>query len=207
MKLFKDEIPKIPRAAYEDLDVDISEFNVGSPVTRNSVALSAPSFVQTSLTPLFSQPGSEPNFNQKLLSKNVQLENAFMESSTSIFGILRVVNLSFHKVVRVRWTLNNWVTVSETLCDYVQGSSCFNTDKFSFTLQIGCLPLGARLQFCIKFECEGQEYWDNNNGTNYVFQVSPDQVRLTLTFRIIKTNKGLKIGLKRMILSKIERVG
>jgi hypothetical protein len=34
----------------------------------------------------------------------------------------------------------------------------------------GSLPVGSRLQFCIKYHCGG-EHWDNNGGDNYVFQV------------------------------------
>ena len=30
--------------------------------------------------------------------------------------------------------------------------------------------VGRRLQFCIKFECAGNDYWDNNFGKNYIFQ-------------------------------------
>ena len=30
--------------------------------------------------------------------------------------------------------------------------------------------MGGRLQFCINFRCLGNEYWDSNNGGNYVFQ-------------------------------------
>jgi hypothetical protein len=30
--------------------------------------------------------------------------------------------------------------------------------------------IGKRLQFCLKFECAGYEYWDSNANKNYVFQ-------------------------------------
>ena len=32
------------------------------------------------------------------------------------------------------------------------------------------LLLSSRLQMCVNFRCMGNDYWDSNNGTNYVFQ-------------------------------------
>ena len=52
------------------------------------------------------------------------------------------------------------------------GSSQGATDKFSFKLQFPCeeMEVGAKLQFCLRYECSG-EFWDSNRGNNYVFQV------------------------------------
>jgi hypothetical protein len=76
-----------------------------------------------------------------------------------------------HKAVTVRWTLNDWSTVSELGAVYVPGSSDGFSDKFSFRLVVGSLPVGSRIQFCLRYNSSGAEFWDSNNGTNYVFQV------------------------------------
>merc|ERR1712192_209963 len=50
------------------------------------------------------------------------------------------------------------------------------TDQFRFKLELaaagGNLATGARVQFCLKYICEG-EHWDSNSGANYVFQALP----------------------------------
>jgi len=172
VKVFSDEIPRIPKTAFEDLDVNLSDFEIGSPVTKQTFPqqIHAPTSTTTSLVPMFNQPGAETNFFQKVMERKVCLENAFMSGGSVICGVVRVLNISFQKSVTVRWTVNDWNTVTDTTCEYVQGSSMGNTDKFSFRLQVGSLPVGSRVQFCLRFDCEG-EHWDSNEGGNYVFQV------------------------------------
>ena len=172
MKVFSDEIPRIPKTAFEDLDVNLSDFEIGSPVTKQTFPqqIHAPTSTTTALVPMFNQPGAETNFFQKVMERKVCLENAFMSGGSVICGVVRVLNISFQKSVTVRWTVNDWNTVTDTTCEYVQGSSMGNTDKFSFRLQVGSLPVGSRVQFCLRFDCEGV-HWDSNEGGNYVFQV------------------------------------
>jgi len=172
VKLFSDEIPRIPKTAFEDLDVNMSDFDVGSPMNKqlSQAPPSPPPTTSTSLVPMFGQPGSQPSFFRTVVDRKVCLENAYMNGPSTIFGVVRVLNISFHKSVTVRWTVNDWNTVTDTMCEYIQGSSTGNMDKFSFELCVGNLPVGSRLQFCLKFDCEG-EYWDSNGGDNYVFQV------------------------------------
>jgi len=172
VKIFSDEIPRIPKAAFEDLDVNISDYEVGSPITKQSILpIPPPSVTTTSLIPMFNQPSGDPHFFETVMVRKVCLENAFMDGPSAIFGIVRVLNISFRKSVTVKWTVNDWHTVTETMCEYVQGSSMGNTDKFSFRLGTEKLPVGSRLQFCLRFDCGGEEHWDSNAGNNYVFQV------------------------------------
>ena len=94
-----------------------------------------------------------------------------MSGASDIFGVVRVLNIAFQKSVTVRWTVDDWNSVTETVCTYMQGSSMGNTDQFTFTLVLESLPVGSRVQFCLRYECAG-EHWDNNEGENYVFQVT-----------------------------------
>merc|ERR1711915_587361 len=103
--------------------------------------------------------------------KKVCLENSSMDGSESLTGLVRVMNLSFHKEVVVRWTVDNWRTSEETLCSYVNGSSTGSTDQFSFKVRVGKLAAGSRIHICIKYTMEEETFWDNNNGDNYIFQV------------------------------------
>ena len=126
----------------------------------------------TSLVPMFTQPAGSHTFLSTVQSAKVCLENAFTESPTTISGVVRVLNIDFHKAVTIRWTVNDWNTHNDQAASYVDGSSDGVTDKFSFKLLVGSLPVGSRVQFCIKYETAGQEFWDSNNSTNYVFQVN-----------------------------------
>ena len=124
------------------------------------------------LEPMFTQPvASSYSFKTRLSQQCICLESAFMTGQDSIAGTSRVLNLSFHKTVTIRWTINDWASMAETVASYVEGSSWWEgTDQFQFKLHFGSLEAGAKLQFCLKFDCEG-EHWDNNGGANYVFQV------------------------------------
>ena len=125
----------------------------------------------TSLVPMFTQPGCSPSFLSTVREHKVCLENAFTQNPTTLSGIVRVLNIDFHKAVTVRWTVNDWRTHCDQAGTYVDGSSDGFTDKFSFKLTVGTLPVGSRIQFCLKLATAGTEFWDSNNGTNYVFQV------------------------------------
>jgi len=177
VKTFTDEIPRIPRRAFQDLDVDIGEYDIGSPRSQTPVfkqwTCSTPEakVSSTSLVPMFTQPGCCQTFYDTVITKKICLENAFMEEPFTISGIVRVHNLDFNKAVTVRWTVNDWNTQNDMPASYVDGSSDGLTDKFSFRIVLGCLPVGSRVQFCLKYDVAGSQYWDNNNGGNYVFQV------------------------------------
>ena len=183
VKTFIDEIPKVPKAAFADLDVSLSDIEVGSPVITKALFPQMPAFhvpssrptttttQSTSLVPMFNQPGGSSNFLDTVKRQKICLENAFMQGPSTVFGIVRVQNISFHKSVVVRWTEDDWRTVRETEAEWT--SSHRETDKFSFKLVMMCegdQVLGHKLQFCLRYECSG-EHWDSNNGTNYVFQV------------------------------------
>ena len=173
VKVFKDDVPKVPKAAYADLDVNLSDIEVGSPIMKPFLSEPlhrTPKAAEFSLVPMFNQPGGSSNFLETVSRQKVCLENAFMEGPRRVKGIVRVQNISFHKAVTVRWTVDNWQTVRETEAEYMVGSSHGTTDKFSFILSASDLKTGDKLQFCLRYECQG-EHWDSNQGANYVFQV------------------------------------
>lgn len=167
VKVFSDDVPRVPTSAYEDLDLDPSEYQVTPPLPR--LALPAPAPSATSLVPMFSQPGAATDFPSRVAREKVCLETALVEGHDRVSGLVRVANISFHKAVTVRWTVTDWATVQEQPAQYVTSEG--DTDKFSFSVRCGRLEVGGRLQLCIKFSCSG-EHWDSNRGDNYVFQVN-----------------------------------
>jgi len=175
VKMFRDEVPRIPKCAFQDLNVDLTQFDFGSPKSPVPNPYFPPTQPRTvsrqTIVPMFTQPGATPHFNEIVKTRKVCLENTYMTEGDAVSGTIKVINLTFNKTVTVRWTADEWKSSSDQICSYVQGSSDSFTDKFSFRLALGHLPVGSRFQFCIRFSCGGRDYWDNNSGGNYVFQV------------------------------------
>lgn len=148
--------PKIPPSALADLMKGLNEENreIGSKY----------------LCACFNQPGAADNFFQKVRDLKVSLENAIINDLT-ITGFIRVANISYHKSVRVRYTHNGWSTFHDIAASYVQNSCDGPTDRFSFSIVAPpYFGQGSRLEFAVSYSADGCEYWDNNDGKNYVFE-------------------------------------
>lgn len=167
VKTFLDhEVPKIPKSAYEDLEV------------RDHQIPQIPQFmkpVDKILVPLFQQPGGLPCFLDKVREKQVSLENCAVTDpiSLTITGSVRVRNLDFHKSVYVRYTIDSWKSFADIQANYVNNSCDGFSDKFSFTVFGNSLQIGQRIEIAVRFHCKGQQFWDNNYDSNYCFQCLP----------------------------------
>ncbi|XP_023293036.2 glycogen-binding subunit 76A [Lucilia cuprina] len=164
VKTFLDEIPTIPKSAYEDLEILESEPPLQLGPKSDKI-----------LMPLFQQPGGLPNYLDIVREKLVSLENAAVTDNINhtITGSVRVRNLDFHKSVHIRYTLDGWRSFADLQANYVENSCDGFSDKFSFILFGNSLHIGQRLEFAVRFQCKGQQYWDNNYGSNYCFQCLP----------------------------------
>ncbi|KAL3858711.1 hypothetical protein ACJMK2_008972 [Sinanodonta woodiana] len=145
--------PKIPASAMADLKTGLEE-------ERREQG-------RRYLDICFAQPGAADNFHQKVMGSKVCLENC-MVTNLSITGTVRVANIGFHKVVRVRYTINNWVTFYDIMASYVCNSCDGPTDRFSFTIVAPSeMGTGGKLEFAVSFTVNDVVYWDNNDGRNY----------------------------------------
>lgn len=168
VKTFLDhEVPKIPKSAYEDLEV-----------VRDHQIPQIPQFmkpVDKILVPLFQQPGGLPCFLDKVREKQVSLENCAVTDpiSLTITGSVRVRNLDFHKSVYIRYTIDNWKSFSDIQANYVDNSCDGFSDKFTFTVFGNSLQIGQRIEIAVRFHCKGQQFWDSNYDSNYCFQCLP----------------------------------
>lgn len=169
VKTFMDEIPVVPRSAYEDLLVTNDDDDVGIHETDLSP------FLQKILVPLFVQPGGVPGFLEVVREKNVCLENVMVTDPIclTISGTVRVRNLDFNKSVHVRYTLDAWQTYSDFQAMYIQNSCDGFSDKFCFTIFGNSLQIGQRIEMAVRFSCKGDHFWDSNSGANYCFQCLP----------------------------------
>nr|XP_019598789.1 PREDICTED: protein phosphatase 1 regulatory subunit 3A [Rhinolophus sinicus] len=123
------------------------------------------------LSPLFDLPSSKEDLMQQLQIRKAILESAeCLPGSTCMKGIIRVLNISFEKLVYVRMSLDDWQTYYDILAEYVPNSCDGETDQFSF--KISLVPPyqkdGSKVEFCIRYETSVGTFWSNNNGTNYI---------------------------------------
>ncbi|CAD7004466.1 unnamed protein product [Ceratitis capitata] len=164
IKTFLDEVPTIPKSAFEDLEVMESEPPIQLGPKSDKL-----------LMPLFQQPGGLPNFLDLVREKQVSLENAALTDhiNQTITGTVRVRNLDFNKSVHIRYTLDNWRSYADLQANYAENSCDGFSDKFIFFLFGNSLQIGQRIEFAVRFQCKGQQFWDNNYGTNYCFQCLP----------------------------------
>ena len=191
--MYLDEVPRVPKSAFQDLkDADISDLDSDSSTSHEKVGMNriqenkaAKKTTSESIKPqtpkssaagvksLFVQPNGTPTMLNRLRDNKICLETAYPCDAQSIVkGVVRVVNLDFHKKVSVRYTFDNWLTFSDADATYLSGTCDGFSDKFSFVVDTSQLigNPGKRLQLCLHFQCLGNDYWDNNNGANYVFQ-------------------------------------
>ncbi|XP_068148816.1 glycogen-binding subunit 76A [Drosophila tropicalis] len=166
VKTFLDEIPTIPKSAFEDLEILESEPPLQLLLGPKPDRL---------LMPLFQQPGGLPTFLDAVREKQVSLENAAVTDNINqtISGSVRVRNLDFHKSVHIRYSLDGWRSYADLQANYVENSCDGFSDKFTFVLFGNSLHVGQRLEFAVRFQCKGQQFWDNNYGANYCFQCLP----------------------------------
>ncbi|KAM6928899.1 uncharacterized protein PEZ65_008265 isoform 2-T2 [Lycodopsis pacificus] len=85
-------------------------------------------------------------------------------------GLIRVLNISFHKAVYIRSTMDHWATYFDHPAEYVQGSHDGSTDQFSFKLTFAppYTTHGSRIEFVVRYETSDGDYWANNSSVNYV---------------------------------------
>ncbi|XP_053307190.1 protein phosphatase 1 regulatory subunit 3C [Spea bombifrons] len=117
----------------------------------------------------FTQPSADYlQFRNRIHKNFICLENCSLQER-SIAGTIKVKNLSYEKMVKVRITFNTWKTFSDVDCTYmnnVYGST--DSDTFSFVIDIPPnTPSHEKIEFCLSYESEGQMFWDNNEGQNY----------------------------------------
>lgn len=103
-----------------------------------------------------------------------RVERVFLSADNKMLvGAIAVANLAFYKVVVARFTLDYWKTTSEVVAEFNNDVRRQHVadgyDRFNFNIMLADQAnLEAKtLFFCVKYCVNGQEYWDNNNSTNF----------------------------------------
>lgn len=187
VRTFLDEVPNVPQSAFSDL-TDAPSQGESCPIRTNqaqpgsyiritrrdpSTNSSVTTFVSSPriLVANFTQPGNMPDFLERVKRQKISLETASMIDDSRLRGVVRVLNVDFHKSVLIRFTVDEWRTQSDQLATYVPNSCDGLSDRFTFNWAgAQSMQPGQRLIFAICYRVAGQEIWDSNQGRNYVFQ-------------------------------------
>ncbi|KAG5982683.1 hypothetical protein E4U55_001528 [Claviceps digitariae] len=129
------------------------------------------------MSPPFEWEITTPNFpHDSLVRKSLpaRLEKVWLSNDQkSLFGSVVVANLAFSKSVVCRFTLDYWKTVSEVNAEYSHEirprENSQGQDRFTFTIKLSDMAdlESKTLFFCVRYAVNGQEYWDNNDATNF----------------------------------------
>ena len=132
----------------------------------------------------FAQPASDYlAFRNRLDKNSVSLENVIVrEAENCLIGTAKVKNLAYDKDVTIRATFDNWKTFADVPCSYVEQPGMVTVpvvrnlyDTFRFRLPLPANDSGAhQCDFCVRYRSDGQEFWDNNAGSNYVVKKKRD---------------------------------
>lgn len=103
----------------------------------------------------------------------VRVERVFLSPDNKNLVVnVAVQNLAFQKFVVARFTLDYWKTTSEIVAEFdndVRKKRDDGCDRFSFTIKLADQANleSKTLFFCVRYNVNGQEHWDSNNGFNY----------------------------------------
>jgi hypothetical protein len=104
----------------------------------------------------------------------VRVERLFLASDNkTLVGTVAVANVAFHKLVVARFTLDYWKTTSEVVAEYNQDvrkkQANDGHDRFNFNIKLADQANleSKTLLLCVRYNVNGQEFWDNNNNMNY----------------------------------------
>ncbi|XP_047218904.1 protein phosphatase 1 regulatory subunit 3A isoform X3 [Girardinichthys multiradiatus] len=146
--------------------------------------------------PEFHAPGSGVLL-QAVRSNKVEVQqiSPVEDEPLAFSGIIRVLNISFHKAVYIRSTMDSWATYFDHPADYVLGSNDGDTDQFSFKLSFAppYTAHGSRIEFVVRYETSDGDYWANNSSMNYA-------VTLLLSYEDDPAQPSTDVTQKRSIL-------
>lgn len=103
----------------------------------------------------------------------VHVERVFLSSDKkNLIGVVAVQNLAFQKQVTARFTFDYWKTTSEVAAEFsndVRRTAFDHLDRFTFSISLADQNNleNKTLYFCVRYNVNGQEFWDSNNSTNY----------------------------------------
>jgi hypothetical protein len=98
---------------------------------------------------------------------------ALASDNQTLVGNIACANISFQKLVVARFTLDYWKTTSEVVAEYNHDvrkkQADDGYDRFNFNIKLADQANleSKTMLLCVRYQCNGQEFWDNNNSMNY----------------------------------------
>ncbi|KAI9837749.1 MAG: hypothetical protein M1819_006683 [Sarea resinae] len=104
----------------------------------------------------------------------VRVERVFLSADNrNLIGSVAVANIAFHKFVAARFTLDYWKTTSEVVAEYnndvrkKQINDGYDRFNFSIKLADQANLENKTMFFCVRYNVNGQEFWDSNGSINF----------------------------------------
>lgn len=83
----------------------------------------------------------------------------------NFYGGITTKNIGNPKIVKVRYTTDNWATYQEVNATYITTSSDNIDDYWNFNVSVPNTV--NQVQYAVSYTVNGVTYWDNNFGSNY----------------------------------------
>jgi len=130
----------------------------------------------------FSQPAaSYMPFREKVMTDCVSLENVVVRDNFKLVGTIKVKNIACNKSVTIRCTFDSWSSHQDVAAKPVNSDQLtfglFVTFTFEVVVPSSVSTTHGAIQFAVYYVADGQEFWDNNNGQNYVIDVQSEVSR------------------------------
>lgn len=135
---------------------------------------------------------TDDDFSRK--TKPVRVERIFLSSDrTTLVGVCAVQNISFQKLVVARFTLDYWKTTSEVVAEFnndPRSQVNDGCDRFIFHIKLSDQANidSKTLLLCVRYNVGGQEYWDNNDNTNYQIDFSKGLTKVPKSSRPVQSS-------------------
>ncbi|KAJ2448731.1 hypothetical protein EV183_005291 [Coemansia sp. RSA 2336] len=97
-------------------------------------------------------------------------------ANNSLHGTIKVHNLAFKKDIFVRMTTDGWKTFEDVSAVFQRSISSVDgnrpgLDRFSFSVPLADAETTMHISLCACYRVNGHEFWDNNQGSNYLFKL------------------------------------
>ena len=146
--------------------------NEVSPTERYPLATSFPFEDQDEMYRIDHSPFSSDS------KSPVHVELVHLSSAgDTLVGQILVENIAYHKSVVVRFTFDQWMTISEVNAFYEDQHNDgtipkdHRFDRFTFNIKlrdfVNVSSDSQSMDFCVRYHVANQEFWDNNSGSNY----------------------------------------
>lgn len=115
--------------------------------------------------------GNNYTFDDCLGEANIKAMRLKYQSAENYTIQAAVKNIAYAKIVKVRYTEDNWATWHDVNLNYDSPISGTNSEIWNVTLNLDSDKRDS-FHYCLYYVVNGQTYWDNNFSANYDFYFS-----------------------------------